>query len=382
MKRVLIIKMSSLGDVIHTLPALTDANSALADVQFDWVVEEKFAEIPAWHPAVNTVIPVAIRRWRKHVLNALTSGEWHHFKRQLQAENYHAVIDAQGLIKSGFLTWLTAGSSFGLDKHSAREPLAARFYQNPVFISKEQHAVTRTRQLFARVLDYALTDNLDYGIKDFVQHKTGKLKQQQMSPYAASNISIEAKKKPILFFHGTTWDTKHWPEHYWIELAKRLTTEGYRVLLPWGSEAEYQRALRIQQQSISAGSISLLPRMDLSEMAGQLLEAAAVIAVDTGLAHLAAALDIPAITLFGPTNPGLTGPCGAYQEHLLVDYSCAPCLKKHCAMKIVSQKPADYVQPACFSTLTPARVHKSLTRLLSEQGPSSEPANPGTQSRR
>ena len=102
--RVLLVKTSSLGDVIHTLPALTDAQRAIPGIQFDWVVEEGFAEIPAWHPAVAQVIPVAIRRWRKHPLQTLRSGEWRRFKARLRETHYDLVIDAQGLLKSAWLT--------------------------------------------------------------------------------------------------------------------------------------------------------------------------------------------------------------------------------------------------------------------------------------
>ena len=127
--RVLLIKTSSLGDVIHTLPALTDAARAIPGIRFDWVVEEGFAEIPAWHPAVDAVIPVAIRRWRKKPLQAVRSGEWSNFKRRLRETQYDLVIDAQGLLKSAWLTRYARAEVVGLDKSSAREPLAARFYQ-------------------------------------------------------------------------------------------------------------------------------------------------------------------------------------------------------------------------------------------------------------
>ncbi|HIQ53746.1 MAG TPA: lipopolysaccharide heptosyltransferase I, partial [Pseudomonas pachastrellae] len=145
--RVLLIKTSSLGDVIHTLPALTDAARAIPGIRFDWVVEEGFAEIPSWHPAVDAVIPVAIRRWRKKPLQAVRSGEWGNFKRRLRETQYDLVIDAQGLLKSAWLTRYARAEVVGLDKSSAREPLAARFYQRRLAVAWGQHAVERTRQL-------------------------------------------------------------------------------------------------------------------------------------------------------------------------------------------------------------------------------------------
>src|SRR5690606_34187458 len=129
--RVLVIKTSSLGDVIHTLPALTDAARALPGARFDWVAEENFAEIPAWHPAVDTVIPVALRRWRRAPLKAWRSGEWRAMKQAIAASPADVVIDAQELIKSALLTRYASAPVHGLDRASVREPFAARFYDSP-----------------------------------------------------------------------------------------------------------------------------------------------------------------------------------------------------------------------------------------------------------
>jgi heptosyltransferase-1 len=153
--------------------------------------------------------------------------------------------------------------------------------------------------------------------------------------------------------------------------------EGYTILLPWGSENEYQRVLRIQQQSSqstqsrAAAKIKILPKMGLEEIAELLLDAAVVIAVDTGLAHLAAALDIPTIALFGPTNPGLTGTYGNNQYHLRVEYPCSPCLNKHCELKVTNDTQANSIQPVCYLTLTPDCVYQELTRLMADQMDSS-----------
>ena len=158
--RVLLIKTSSLGDVIHTLPALTDAMNALPGIQFDWVVEEGFAEIPTWHPAVANVIPVAIRRWRKNLWQTVKNGEWRRFKQRLRDTRYDLVIDAQGLLKSAWLTRYVKAPVAGLDKTSAREPMAARFYDRPYAVARGQHAVERLRQLFAQALGYRVPAGL------------------------------------------------------------------------------------------------------------------------------------------------------------------------------------------------------------------------------
>ena len=364
MKKVLIIKTSSLGDVIHTLPALTDAQTALGEIQFDWLVEENFAEIPAWHPAVKHIIPVAIRRWRKQIFKTFFSGafsrtfssrkagEWQRFKQQLQQEHYDYVIDAQGLLKSALLTRFARGETYGLDKQSAREPLAARFYQHPQAIAKQQHAVERVRQLFAQSLDYSLNDlPLDYGIKEGI--KKGIKEDTKPSSEVNNNAS-----RSILFLHGTTWDTKHWPQQYWLELADQVTAQGHNILLPWGNEVERQRALNIKQQCKLAQQVVVLDKLNLNELVQKMVTTDAIVAVDTGLAHLAAALDKPTIALYGPTSPGLTGTYGNNQVHLQADYECAPCFRKRC------DKTKNNINPECYTDITPERVMTSLNTFL------------------
>ena len=370
MKKVLIIKTSSLGDVIHTLPALTDAKAALGDVQFDWVVEENFAEIPAWHPDVRNIIPVAIRRWRKQIFKTIFSGEWKKFKQQLQQEQYDYVIDAQGLLKSALIARLARGQRYGLDKQSAREPIASYFYQYPQAIDKHQHAVERVRHLFARSLGYQLDDlPLNYGIAEYItlSGHTASFDQVDIKANVESNSASKGdSSRRILFLHGTTWATKHWPEQYWIELADRMSETDYTIVLPWGNEAEHQRALRIKQKSERERQVVVLDKMSLNELLKQIINVDAVVAVDTGLAHLSAAIGKPTVALYGPTSPGLTGTYGKNQLHLQADIECAPCFKKKCIKTKYDKKYGD-IAPECFSHLTPVQVAESLHELLSRQ---------------
>ncbi|MFJ4141755.1 lipopolysaccharide heptosyltransferase I [Pseudomonas sp. NPDC089734] len=347
--RVLLIKTSSLGDVIHALPALTDAANALPGIQFDWVVEEGFAEIPTWHPAVDKVIPVAIRRWRKNLWQTFKTGEWQRFKQRLRETHYDVVIDAQGLFKSAWLTRYVNAPVAGLDKDSAREPIASRFYDRPYPVARGQHAVERLRQLFAQALGYELPAGLgNYGLKRL----------------AALDEALEAPF--VLFLHGTTWATKHWPEHYWRQLAELMATRGLNVRLPWGNPAEKARAERIAEGLDNA---QVLPKLNLAGVARVLASAQACVAVDTGIGHLAAALDVPTISLFGPTNPGLTGAYGKSQVHLAGDYpACAPCLQKKCTYQPTAddQQRFDLKRewPMCFTRLNPERVASQLGALL------------------
>ena len=297
--RVLIVKTSSMGDVLHTLPALTDAMQAIPGIRFDWVVEEGFVQIPGWHPAVDRVIPVAIRRWRKAWFSSAIRAERETFRKLLTSVRYDAVIDAQGLIKSAALiTRLAQGVKHGMDWHSAREPLASLFYQRRHAIAKQQHAVERTRELFAKSLGYSRPAQTgDYAI---AQHFLGTAQTSQ-TPY-------------LVFLHATTRDDKHWPEAQWRQLITLMSGSGITIKLPWGAPHEEARARRLAE---GFDDVDVLPRMSLEQVAYVLAGAKGVVSVDTGLSHLTAALDRPNITLYGPTDPGLIGGYGKNQHSVI-----------------------------------------------------------------
>ncbi|UXN36868.1 lipopolysaccharide heptosyltransferase RfaC [Avibacterium paragallinarum] len=298
--RICLVKTSSMGDVIHALPALTDAQKAFPDLQVDWVVEENFAEIPTWHSAVNQVIPIAIRRWRKQLWQGKTWQEWRAYCQLLQQNQYDAVIDAQGLVKSAlFAARLAKGEKYGYDKHCAREPLAAWFYDHRFSIDYHQHAVERIRQLFALSLGYPVPQTQgDYGI---AHHFSQSFSRQKISP------------PYLVFIHATTRADKHWRNEEWKKLARETTALGFAVHLPWGNKKEKQSAEWIAQGIENA---VVLPKLSLTELAQHIANAQAVVSVDTGLAHLTAALDKPNITLYGATNPDLIGTYGKNQFHL------------------------------------------------------------------
>jgi heptosyltransferase I len=363
---VLIIKTSSMGDVIHTLPALTDAGLALPGISFDWVVEESFTEIPSWHPLVQNIIPVAWRRWRKQLFANQTRLEMVAFYQNLRAKSYDVVIDAQGLIKSAVISRLSRGFVVGYDSQSAREAWSAKFYQKNIYVPRQQHAITRTRQLFGQALNYTVPTTLPvYSINRKIF-----LSQPITTPY-------------VVFLHGTTWKTKHWPEAYWLELAKLVSQQGLVIKLPWGNKEEQERAHRIAALCPQA---QVLPRLNLKDMASVLAGAKAIVAVDTGLGHLAAALDVPTVSLYGPTNPNLSGALGVSQRHIAAEFPCAPCLSKECTYQGSSslglaadfKLPADLkssllegsvneassLYPPCFTSVTPALVWGRLADLL------------------
>jgi heptosyltransferase-1 len=331
--RVLVIKTSSMGDVIHTLPALADAQAAIPSITFDWVVEEGFTEIPGWHPAVNKVIPVAIRRWRKSILQTLTGGEWRRFKREIRKCHYDCVIDAQGLLKSAALTRLVKAPCYGLDSASIREPLASLAYKHKVQVDKDQHAVERVRELFAKALGYQQPNTVaQYGLT--------------RKQFAGSTVA----DKNVVLLHGTTWPTKHWPQRYWQQLAHKLTAAGYRVLLPWGSDTERERAKFIAEGD---DAVEVLPRLNIKGVATALAQATAVVSVDTGLGHLSAAIGVPTLSLYSPTDPKIIGTSGEQQYHFSTNE--------------IEDTGAEYdvdIEPENFAKMTPDLVWQRLRPVL------------------
>lgn len=296
--RVLIVKTSSMGDVLHTLPALTDAQRAIPDIQFDWVVEEGFSQIPGWHPAVDRTISVAIRRWRKSWFHSDTCKERKAFISNLRQFNYDVIIDAQGLIKSAALiTRKARGIKHGPDKNSAREPLSCWFYDVKHYVDISQHAVERARQLFAMSLGYKIpTKKGDYGIAS----RFLAINSENTNPY-------------LVFLHATTRNDKHWPEQHWRELIALMADSGLKIKLPWGAPHEHERAIRLAN---GFQHVEILPKLSLEEIAKVLARAKTVVSVDTGLSHLTAALDRPNITLYGPTDPELIGGYGENQDKI------------------------------------------------------------------
>ncbi|EGY29171.1 lipopolysaccharide heptosyltransferase I(EC:2.4.-) [Candidatus Regiella insecticola 5.15] len=292
---VLLVKTSSMGDVLHTLPAVTDAMKAIPDLHIDWVIEEQFSQIPSWHPIVDQVIPVAIRRWRKNWFARHIRQERYAFINRIQQRQYDLIIDAQGLLKSAALvTRFAKGIKHGADYKSARESLASWFYHCRHAIDNQQHAVERTRQLFAKSFNYERPHSKgDYGIAQHFLYRS----EATTAPY-------------LVFLHATTRSNKYWPEAHWIQLIQWVQATGLKIKLPWGNEHEHQRAIRL------AGDfphVEVLPKLPLQQIAEILFNATAVVSVDTGLSHLTAALDRPNITLFGPTDPALIGGYGKNQ---------------------------------------------------------------------
>ena len=282
--KVLLIKTSSLGDVVHALPAVSDA--VAQGFEIDWMIEEGFSEVASMHPGVSSVIPVAWRRWRQSLVSSFH--EIRAFKRKLRETKYDLCVDSQGLIKSGVLSLMSKSSiKAGYDYGSARESIVSFLYDKRVAVPKELHAIDRQRQLLSSLLDYSLVKQADSG------------------------IGIKALvKRQVFLLHGTTWEPKHWPIERWINLASLLGSEDFEVVITWGNLRERKDAEAIASETSSV----VLPRMSLKQLVFRLSESMVAIGVDTGLTHLSAAIGTSTIGLYGPTRINRTGCRGPRAE--------------------------------------------------------------------
>jgi len=310
--RVLLIKLTSMGDLIHALPAISDAKAAIPNISFDWVIDKNFSEVAKWHPAVNRIVSTSHRTWKKNLFKSIKNGDIKKFVKDLRKESYDIVIDGQSSVKSAVTSLLAKGHKVGYDKNSCRESLASFAYHEKITVRKDLHAISRLRLLFANALSYKLPNSKpNYGID-----------RSSLFP-----PKINLPKRYLVFVHNASWQSKLWPEAYWRQLVIFANHNGYDVLLPWGSENERVRADRISHNNPNC---KVLPFCSLSEHATILLKSHGAICSDTGLSHLAAALDVPAITIYGSTSEKLIGTKGFNQQHAITPFSCSKCYKTMC----------------------------------------------------
>jgi heptosyltransferase-1 len=287
MDSILFVKTSSLGDVVHHMPAVTDARKRFPLARLSWAVEELFEPLVRLHPAIDTVIPVATRRWRSRPLAPATWGDFAKTMQRLREKRFDRIIDTQGLIRSALIARRAAGEHHGYDAVSIKEPLASRFYDVRHRVARDLHAVVRNRTLTAAALGYRPDEVIDYGLT----------RQAQPAP-----------ARQALLLHGTSRRSKEWSESYWIDIGRWLRREGFEVALLWGSDDERRRAERL------AGAIPearVLDRAPLDTVASHIANASLVIGADTGLLHLAAAYRVPLVGVFTGSEPALTGPVGS-----------------------------------------------------------------------
>lgn len=297
MTEILFIKTSSMGDVLHHMPAVTDARRRFPQARITWVVDELYEPIAALHPAVDEIVPIAVRRWRKRLHELPTWNEIREATTRLRAHRYDAVIDTQGLVRTALMTRVISGASHGYDADSIREPFAARFYENSYPVSWDLHVIARNRTLTGLALGYEPEGAPDYGFD------RSRFRSDSSTPYA-------------ILFHATAKADKEWPEDRWIEVGKFVAARGLQIILPWGNDVERERSERIAAQVPDA----IVPeRRPILEVGKLIAGAKMVVGVDTGFLHIAAALGVPTAAVFTivkshtalPMGPGKVELAGA-----------------------------------------------------------------------
>lgn len=329
-----------MGDVVQTLPALTDAAKSIPNIRFDWAIDEGFAQIPAWHTAVETVIPTALRRLKRTFRQGLKDREINAHVKKLRAVKYDFVVDLQGEFKSAMISRLARGVRCGYNSASIHELGAQLIYRKKYPVPKGQHSILRMRKLLAQALDYSFIESeVDYGID-----------KSRLPP-----MPLEFPKPFLVFIHSTSWDSKCWHEIYWKDLTKRATDEGFCVVLPWGDESERLRSERIADGSDKA---FVLPKLSIAEKASIIAQSAATVGLDTGLSHIAAALGVPSVTIYGATDPLLVGTTGERQTHLVSDFECVKCHQTLCTYTKQEEQ-----KPVCLLEFTPEKVWLKLQNI-------------------
>lgn len=287
MKKVLIVRLTSMGDLIHTWPAVTDLKSHYPDVELTWLVDEVFSEIPLMHPGIGKIIPVGLRRFRQQIHLPSAWKRMYSVCQQLRETEWDRVVDCQGLLKSALFGKWTGRPLMGYDRHSIREPSASFLYDKNFEVKWLAPVIYRSRTLFSKVFGYQTEGLPVFGV----------------TPSAKPDW-LDADKYAVML-HSTSKTAKEWPESHWIELGQILTREyGVKLVFPWGNKVELERSQRLAQ---SLPDAMVAPRMSLREASGMLGHAKGVIGMDTGLMHMTNAFDVPLVGVYTHTDPALCG---------------------------------------------------------------------------
>ena len=287
MVRILIIKTSSLGDIIHCLPVVNDIKFFVPDSSIDWLVEDSFADVLKLHPDINSVITISLRSWKKNLRKKETWIRLYKAIKAIRQNYYDIIIDFQGLLKSAFFTLFTRGDVHGFDKASIRESAASYFYRFTHTVSKNIHAVVRNRELASKCFEYELSDQpAHFGLEI----------------YNISNFNLS--ERYVVLIHGSSKKSKQWPIESWFKIIQFFNRQDLRVLLPWGNLEEYKICKILRKDS---NNCLVLPKLNINNLANIIAGAKCAIGVDSGLTHLANAEGIPTIGLYMDSNPYLNG---------------------------------------------------------------------------
>ena len=304
--RVLIVKLSSLGDVVHALPVVRDIRNAQPQGVVDWVVEPAFAPLLRRVDGLAEVIECPLRQWTRAWWTADVRRQLRAFRTRLRQERYDAVLDLQGLTKSAIVTRLAHGVSYGLANRTegaSHEWPARWLVDHAIRIEPRIHALDRSRELAARALGYRLIGPPKFGLE-------------------GAGHGNPTGVPTLLLVHGSSRDDKLWPEADWVALGRRAIAEGWRVALPRAGAVELARATRLQQAF--GPQATLWPELDLGAVVDRMREVQGVIGVDSGLSHIAVALGLPHVQLYNHPTAWRTGPQEAHGHRHQVSVEGVP----------------------------------------------------------
>ena len=316
--RILLVKLSSLGDVVHTLPAAMDIKVHFPNAQIDWVVEPSFAPIVKACSALHRVIACDLRHWRKNMWSQDTRLAWSAFLSELHQERYDAIIDLQGLTKSALVSWLARTSVTG-KRYAMANATDGSAFERPtrwvanvaIDLEPHIHAMTRGRLLCAKALKYEVPSQLQYGLNPSQNLYAIDSLQSSQEAKDKQHQHTHGDKKIVVFVHGTSRADKEWPLANWHELGLRLSNAGYQIALPYGNEEERLRSVAMAEMIPNA---VVWPRMSIDNLMQAMACTAGVIGVDSGLSHIAVALNLPHVQIYNFDTAWRTGPIGSADE--------------------------------------------------------------------
>ena len=299
---ILIVKLSSLGDVLHNLPVFWDLRAQYPEAQIDWVVEEGYVHLieplltRQGFKGIDRIIPIAMRRWKKSLFNKKTRMELKSFLKNLRSIRYDMVIETQGLLKAALVTRLAKRSHGSViaglanaTEDSGYEPMSRWFYTKCVPVPKHCHAVNRSRLVATVAMNVIQPDMKTSPPQFYPQAFVDQLAQK------SSEISADFTQPYVLFFHATARVAKQWDEAHWVEVGRFIVAKGQRVILPWGNAKEKQ----VSQRLCSKIPGSVVPEAFSLEQAFSIVAGAEMtIGVDTGLTHLSAIMYKPTIEIY------------------------------------------------------------------------------------
>lgn len=337
-ERVMLVRLSSLGDIIHTWPALTDLHRQRPGIELHWLVESDYAELAALHPLVQQVWPVSLRR----LLRQRRRVDWQCFQQQRadwRSVVFDRVLDSQGLIKSALISrQVRAHSHHGFAAGSSRERLAGWFTGQGHQVDPALPAICRYRELLADVFGYQYRGEPDFGVAD-----------------QFTDVTVQPER--VLLLPGTAWLSKRWSPQYWQTLAARLLADGATVTMLWGDAAERQ---------LASGLAAQLPalqvpdeRLPLPALARLIAGQGLVVGLDSGLSHLAGALGRPTVTLFGASSLDYAGVPGRQAHNISAGLSCSPCQRRQCPRL----PPGSKQTPPCMAALTADQVWQQVSAI-------------------